>query len=67
MSTSGTGPTLIEFAEFAQLVRDMLEAQQRYFKSGKDVALLFKAKAIEAKVRDAIAAVLDNNQQQLNL
>ncbi len=35
-------------------VKEMLEAQQAYFKSGKDFQLLKKSKAIEKEVRDIV-------------
>lgn len=38
-----------------ELTELMLQAQERYFKSGKNPALLSKAKTLEARVKKAIA------------
>lgn len=43
-----------EYAAFKQRVKEMLEAQQAYFKRGKDIHLLKASKAIEKEVRDLI-------------
>ena len=41
--------------KIVELTELMLQAQERYFKSGKNPALLSKAKSLEARVRKAIA------------
>lgn len=43
-----------EYAAFKKKVKDMLDTQQAYFKSGKDAQLLIKSKALEKEVRELI-------------
>lgn len=44
----------LDFAAFKKKVAEMLDCQQKYFKSNKDYQLLKTAKALEAEVRELI-------------
>lgn len=45
----------IELLKLKAKVRDMLSAQQAYFKSGKDIQLLKVSKAIESEVKEMVS------------
>ena len=50
--------------EYARLVREMMEAQQRYFRR-KDPGLLAHAKALEDRVRQETRDILDGRTARL--
>ena len=56
---------LNRYNRFKSLVKTMLDAQQDYFKRGKDIQKLRKSKAIEKEVRDIVDPKPVDNQGML--
>lgn len=47
--------------KIVELTEQMLNAQERYFKSGKNPQMLYEAKRLEDRVRKAITKAKDDN------
>lgn len=56
-----------KYDQLVAKVKLMLETQQQYFRSGKDINILRKSKAIESEVRKMVNRVEVKQQQQQNL
>lgn len=57
----------IELLRFKAKVKEMLDAQQAYFKSGKDRVLLEKSKKIEREVKEWLTMELPKKQLELSM
>lgn len=56
----------IRYMQLRDKVREMLDAQQAYFRSHKDFQLLKKSKAIETEVKDLVSNKPKSSQAQLD-
>lgn len=56
-----------KYDQLVDKVKLMLETQQQYFKSGKDINILRKSKAIEAQVKKMVYPEPAKKEQQQEL